>query len=138
MTAAVSTELTIDYGHVELVPVHFDDLDPMGMVHNAWYALLIERALATFWRRHGHTFRDGRPTTPGRIQRRQGVQHQLPRSDPRARRRLRSLLARTHGSILWGVQLPSSLLRRYDRLRRGSPGRDQARPKDAAPIAVDT
>jgi acyl-CoA thioester hydrolase len=64
MTAAVSTELTIDYGHVELVPVHFDDLDPMGMVHNARYALLIERALATFSRRHGHTFRDGRPTSP--------------------------------------------------------------------------
>jgi acyl-CoA thioester hydrolase len=64
MTTAVATELTIDYGHVELLPVHFDDLDPMGMVHNARYALLIERALATFWRRHGHSFRDGRPTSP--------------------------------------------------------------------------
>ena len=63
MTAAVATALTIDYGHVELLPVHFDDLDPMGMIHNARYALLIERALATFWRHHGHTFSDGRPTT---------------------------------------------------------------------------
>ena len=43
--------------------MHFDDLDPMGMIHNARYALLIERALATFWKLHGHTFRDGRPTT---------------------------------------------------------------------------
>jgi hypothetical protein len=40
MTAAVATELTIDYGHVEMVPVHFDDLDPIGMVHNARHALL--------------------------------------------------------------------------------------------------
>jgi acyl-CoA thioester hydrolase len=64
MTSASATEPTIEFGHVERVPVHFDDLDPMGMVHNARYALLIERALATFWRRHGHTFRDGRPTTP--------------------------------------------------------------------------
>jgi uncharacterized peroxidase-related enzyme/YbgC/YbaW family acyl-CoA thioester hydrolase len=64
MTAAFATEPTIDYGHVELVPVHFDDLDPLGMVHNARYALLVERALATFWRQHGHTLRDGRPTTP--------------------------------------------------------------------------
>lgn len=63
MTAAVATALTIDYGHAELLPVHFDDLDPMGMIHNARYALLIERALATFWRHHGHTFSDGRPTT---------------------------------------------------------------------------
>ena len=64
MTVACATELTIECGHVELVPVHFDDLDPNGMVHNARYALLIERALETFWSGHGHTFRDGRPTTP--------------------------------------------------------------------------
>lgn len=62
--SAAATQPTIDYGHVELLPVHFDDLDSMGMVHNSRYALLIERALATFWRHHGHTFRGGRPTTP--------------------------------------------------------------------------
>ncbi len=64
MTATFATEPTTQYGHVELVPVHFDDLDPIGMVHNARYALLMERALATFWRQHGHTFRDGQLTTP--------------------------------------------------------------------------
>ena len=64
MTAAFATELSIDYGHVELLPVHFDDLDPMGMVHNAWYAPLIERALAMFWKQRGHAFREGRPITP--------------------------------------------------------------------------
>jgi uncharacterized peroxidase-related enzyme/YbgC/YbaW family acyl-CoA thioester hydrolase len=64
VTAAFATESTTEYGHVDLVPVHFDDLDPIGMVHNGRYALLVERALARFWRQHGHTFRDGRPTTP--------------------------------------------------------------------------
>src|SRR5262245_45368569 len=65
MTAAVAAaDLTTGYGQVAVQPVHFDDLDPLGMVHNARYALLIERALAAFWARHGHTFRDGRPITP--------------------------------------------------------------------------
>jgi hypothetical protein len=32
------TTATIDYGHLEPVDVHFDDLDPMGIVHNARYA----------------------------------------------------------------------------------------------------
>jgi acyl-CoA thioester hydrolase len=64
MTTASATELSTDYGHAELLPVHFDDLDPMGMVHNTRYALLIERALAMFWKQRGHTFREGLPTTP--------------------------------------------------------------------------
>jgi acyl-CoA thioester hydrolase len=64
MTTAFVTGLSLDYGQVKLLPVHFDDLDPMGMVHNARYALLIERALTTFWNQCGHTFHDGRPITP--------------------------------------------------------------------------
>jgi acyl-CoA thioester hydrolase len=51
-------------GPTETVQVHFDDLDPMGIVHNAKYAVLVERALTTFWARHGHSFADGRPTSP--------------------------------------------------------------------------
>lgn len=64
MTTASAAELSIDYGYVKPLPVHFDDLDPMGMVHNARYALLVERALTTFWNRRGHTFHDGRAITP--------------------------------------------------------------------------
>src|SRR5262245_55946041 len=64
MTSAVAAaDVATGYGQVALLSLHFDDLDPMGMVHNARYAVLIERALATFWRHHGHTFRDGRPST---------------------------------------------------------------------------
>lgn len=51
-------------GHTETVTVHFDDLDPMGIVHNARYAVLLERALSAYWSVRGHSFSNGRPTTP--------------------------------------------------------------------------
>ncbi len=137
MTATVASQPTIDYGHVEVLPVHFDDLDPMGMVHNARYAVLIERALATFWGHHGHTFRDGLPTTPDafNVVKEFSISYRAP---------IRGIgdvvvhfwLERMDRSC--GVYNFCLLLRRYDCLRRGSPGGDQARPEDAAPVAVDT
>lgn len=51
-------------GYTHLVEVHFDELDPMGLLHNSRYALLFERALAAFWASHGHSFVEGRPSTP--------------------------------------------------------------------------
>jgi acyl-CoA thioester hydrolase len=51
-------------GHVEDMPVHFDDLDAMGIVHNARYAVLLERALSAFWARHGFSFSGGVPSRP--------------------------------------------------------------------------
>jgi acyl-CoA thioester hydrolase len=56
--------VTVHSGHVEAMPVHFDDLDAMGIVHNARYAVMLERALSAYWSRHGFTFADGRPTRP--------------------------------------------------------------------------
>ncbi|HET6214237.1 MAG TPA: thioesterase family protein [Micromonosporaceae bacterium] len=56
--------LSVDFGHAEPVVVHFDDLDPMGILHNARYAVLLERALSAYWWRRGHSFAGGRPTTP--------------------------------------------------------------------------
>jgi acyl-CoA thioester hydrolase len=35
--------------YIQLVDVHFDDLDAMGMLHNARYALLFERAVFAYW-----------------------------------------------------------------------------------------
>jgi acyl-CoA thioester hydrolase len=35
------------------VDVHFDDLDPMGMLHNSRYQLLVERAWVKFGREQG-------------------------------------------------------------------------------------
>jgi acyl-CoA thioester hydrolase len=57
------TTATTDHGYRHRVEVHFDELDPMGVLHNARYAVLFERALAAFWVEHGHSFVDGRPTT---------------------------------------------------------------------------
>ena len=54
---------TVHKGFVHTVRVHFDELDQMGVLHNARYALLFERALSAFWAGHGHAFRNGRPTT---------------------------------------------------------------------------
>jgi acyl-CoA thioester hydrolase len=58
------TTLTETYGYVTSVPVHFDDLDALGVLHNARYAVLIERAMTTWWAERGVSFAGGRPTTP--------------------------------------------------------------------------
>jgi acyl-CoA thioester hydrolase len=50
-------------GHVEPFVVHFDDLDAMGIVHNARYAVFLERALSNWWAERGHSYAGGRPTT---------------------------------------------------------------------------
>jgi acyl-CoA thioester hydrolase len=55
MTTAVA------YGHVEPVTVFFDDLDAMGIVHNAKYAVLLERALTPYWAQRGQSFDGGAP-----------------------------------------------------------------------------
>ena len=44
--------------------VHFDDLDAIGIVHNARYAVLLERAMSQYWASHGVHFHDGRPSHP--------------------------------------------------------------------------
>jgi acyl-CoA thioester hydrolase len=56
------TTTAVQYGHTEPVDVHFDDLDAMGIVHNARYAVLLERALSAYWSRHGFRFTNGRAT----------------------------------------------------------------------------
>ncbi|MDF5757559.1 thioesterase family protein [Spongiactinospora sp. TRM90649] len=50
------TTTTVQTGHIEPVQIHFDDLDAMGVVHNARYVLLLERALAAYWSERGWPF----------------------------------------------------------------------------------
>jgi acyl-CoA thioester hydrolase len=45
--------------HTETVPVFFEDLDAMGVVHNGKYATLLERALAGYWTRAGWPYDPG-------------------------------------------------------------------------------
>ncbi|GIF75335.1 acyl-CoA thioesterase [Asanoa siamensis] len=54
----------LDYGHQERVRIHYDDLDQMGIVHNARYAVLLERALTSYWEERGFSIANGRPTAP--------------------------------------------------------------------------
>ncbi|MEU4422853.1 hotdog domain-containing protein [Actinoplanes sp. NPDC024001] len=55
---------TVAHGDVVRMPVHFDDLDAMGMLHNSRYAVLVERAMTLWWTERGVSFTGGRPTTP--------------------------------------------------------------------------
>ncbi|MBB4916643.1 acyl-CoA thioesterase [Streptosporangium saharense] len=48
-------------GHVHPVQIHFEDLDAMGVVHNARYVLLLERALAGYWAGRGWSFDPSEP-----------------------------------------------------------------------------
>ncbi|WP_433211454.1 acyl-CoA thioesterase [Dactylosporangium sp. CS-047395] len=54
-------------GHVAPFTVHFDDLDPMGIVHNARYAVFLERALSQWWAARGVSFAGGRPSSPDAV-----------------------------------------------------------------------
>jgi acyl-CoA thioester hydrolase len=56
--------LTVEYGHVEPLTIHFDDLDAMGIVHNGRYPVLLERAISPYWQARGHGYVDGRVTSP--------------------------------------------------------------------------
>ena len=51
----VTTADTVEHGHTETVQIHFDDLDPMGIVHNSKYAILLERSLTSYWVERGWT-----------------------------------------------------------------------------------
>jgi len=57
------TETLQHAGVIRQVVVHFDDLDPAAVVHNARYALLFERAVATWFADHGYSYANGRPST---------------------------------------------------------------------------
>lgn len=45
--------MTATTGHIQPVDIHFDDLDAMGVVHNARYAVLLERVLTSYWLKRG-------------------------------------------------------------------------------------
>jgi len=53
--------IVTDFGHLQPVEVHFDDLDAMGVVHNGRYAVLFERALAAHWSPRGWAFDPSSP-----------------------------------------------------------------------------
>ncbi|MFI5839382.1 acyl-CoA thioesterase [Catenuloplanes sp. NPDC051500] len=52
------------YGVTIPVTIHFDDLDAQGILHNARYGVLFERALLAWWGERGWSYAGGRPTRP--------------------------------------------------------------------------
>lgn len=64
MTDLAVADPTVDYGHIEPITVYFDDLDAMGILHNARYAVLLERAVTPYWTARGHFFDHNGPSTP--------------------------------------------------------------------------
>ncbi|MER6224829.1 acyl-CoA thioesterase [Streptomyces sp. 900105755] len=56
MTAEALPVPALSYGRLLPVSVHFDDLDALGMLHNARYPLLVERAWTELWQEHGIRF----------------------------------------------------------------------------------
>ncbi|MFK0283673.1 acyl-CoA thioesterase [Streptomyces sp. NPDC090499] len=56
MTAEALPAPTLSHGRLLPVSVHFDDLDALGMLHNARYPLLVERAWTELWQEHGIRF----------------------------------------------------------------------------------
>ncbi|GAB2578027.1 thioesterase [Paractinoplanes abujensis] len=60
----MTTTAVHSHGAVVRQPVHFDDLDAMGILHNSRYAVLVERAIVIWWTERGVSFSGGRPTTP--------------------------------------------------------------------------
>ncbi|MEU3660733.1 thioesterase family protein [Streptomyces sp. NPDC032940] len=56
MTAEAPAVPALSYGRLVPVTVHFDDLDALGLLHNARYPVLAERAWAELWTEHGFRF----------------------------------------------------------------------------------
>jgi acyl-CoA thioester hydrolase len=51
----VKRRAALSYGLIP-VTVHFDDLDALGMLHNARYPLIVERAWTELWEARGVRF----------------------------------------------------------------------------------
>ncbi|MGC5022725.1 acyl-CoA thioesterase [Micromonospora sp. DT47] len=64
MSHAIADQPVVEFGHVEHVTVHFDDLDAMGIMHNARYAVLLERALTPYWADRGVSFQGEQNSAP--------------------------------------------------------------------------
>ncbi|MGA5126375.1 acyl-CoA thioesterase [Streptomyces pseudogriseolus] len=56
MTAEAPPAPALAFGRLIPVTVHFDDLDALGLLHNARYPLLVERAWSELWQANGVVF----------------------------------------------------------------------------------
>ncbi|PPK63927.1 hotdog domain-containing protein [Actinokineospora auranticolor] len=78
MTALRDDPRVTPFRHVNTV--HFDELDPLGILHNARYALHVERATTAFLRGHGFRWAADTADNPDQFQvvRRFEIDFELP------------------------------------------------------------
>ncbi|MFI1213494.1 acyl-CoA thioesterase [Streptomyces sp. NPDC020802] len=62
-TEALSAASALPYGQLIPIGIHFDELDALGMLHNARYPLLVERAWLRLWQERGFDFSGDWQTT---------------------------------------------------------------------------
>jgi acyl-CoA thioester hydrolase len=53
VTAEAPAAPALSYGRLIPATVHFDDLDALGLLHNARYPVMVERAWAELWQGYG-------------------------------------------------------------------------------------
>ncbi|WP_326798194.1 acyl-CoA thioesterase [Streptomyces sp. NBC_01808] len=58
-TEEITSLPSTDVGVLVPVTVNYDDLDPMGMLHNSRYQVLVERAWVTYWGERGFISESG-------------------------------------------------------------------------------
>ncbi|WP_372352714.1 acyl-CoA thioesterase [Streptomyces sp. KL116D] len=56
MTAEALAVPAVRHGRLVPVTVHFDDLDALGLLHNARYPVMVERAWGALWNARGLVF----------------------------------------------------------------------------------
>lgn len=56
MTVEAQAPPVLSYGRLIPVTVHFDDLDALGLLHNARYPVMAERAWTALWQERGFRF----------------------------------------------------------------------------------
>lgn len=59
MTAEAPAAPALSYGRLLPVTVHFDDLDALGLLHNARYPVMVERAWTALWTDQGFLAYEG-------------------------------------------------------------------------------
>ena len=59
MTAEAPAAPALSYGRLLPVTVHFDDLDALGLLHNARYPVMVERAWTALWNDQGFLAYEG-------------------------------------------------------------------------------
>lgn len=138
MTAEAPAAPALSYGRLIPATVHFDDLDALGLLHNARYPVMVERAWAELWQGYGFGGYEGDWEAAGdfcNAVRELRIGYEAPVKPARRLRRAPVAgAARDHRA---DVRIPVLLGGRGRHVRPRQPGAGAARCGDAAARAVE-